>query len=201
MNKKIIIGLTGQTGAGKSTFSALLAQRGAAVIDADLVARGITARADVSEKLCESFGADILKNGKLDRRILASRAFASPEKTELLNSITHPPILEEILRLCEEYFRAGKETVIVDAAALFESGGDRMCDLVASVICPENIRAQRIMSRDGITREQAMLRINAQQSENFYTDRADVILKNFPPFEPENELLKLLEAAERIRHE
>lgn len=201
MNKKIIIGLTGQTGAGKSTFSKLLKEHGAAVIDADIVAREITSREDVLEKLCESFGADIAKGKTLNRRLLAERAFASPEKTQLLNSLTHPPILSEVSARAEEYFAQGKETVIVDAAALFESGGDKMCDLVAAVICPENIRAERIMNRDSITYEQAMLRINAQQNEEYYTDRADVILKNFPPCEPEKEILKLLEAAERKRHE
>lgn len=201
MNKKIVIGLTGQTGAGKSTFSALLAETGAGVIDADSVARGITSRPDVLRALQKAFGEDIVKDGKLIRPALAERAFASPEKTELLNSVTHPPILSEISRLKEEYFAAGKETVIVDAAALFESEGDKMCDLVAAVICPENIRAERIMNRDSITREAAMLRIHAQHGEAFYTERADVVLLNFPPHEPEKELSKLLEAAERIRHE
>lgn len=174
---KITVGLTGKTGAGKSAVSAVFADRGAAVIDGDKVASGITSRRDVLDKLCEAFGADIVVDGVLSKKTLARKAFSSPEKTELLNSITHPAINAEMQRLCDEYFKT-TDVCVVDAAAIIESGFAQRCDVLVTVTAPQSVRLERIMKRDGISEADALLRINAQKSDDWYESKSDYVIVN-----------------------
>ena len=189
-----IIGLTGPTGAGKSTFSGMLRERGFYIADADEAARRIVQPGSpVLPKLCEAFGEDILlPDGSLDRRLLAKRAFASPENTLRLNALTHP----QIERILFDDIDAHPDSrgAVIDAALLIESGIADKCDLVAAVIAPKAERLRRIMRRDGLTEEQAETRMRAQPDESFYADRADVTLRNYAAFDPEAELRRLLES-------
>lgn len=181
---RIIIGLTGQTGAGKTSVGELLSQKGCEVIDTDKIARAITEKGSpVLMMLAEAFGEDILENGELNRKLLASRAFSSRENTEKLNSVTHPEITKRVKNRIEEAFKKGKKAAVIDAAALFESGEDKLCDFTVAVVCPEDIRFKRIMKRDGITEEQALARIKAQHDEQYYIHNADMIIRNYPPYD------------------
>ncbi|MBR1811836.1 MAG: threonylcarbamoyl-AMP synthase [Clostridia bacterium] len=174
-----VIGLTGQTGAGKSAVAALLAQRGFAVIDCDKLAREITEKGSpVLQTLADAFGGDILTaDGALNRALLAERAFADTEKTKLLNAITHPAILARARQLA---FAAGSRNIpaVIDAALLFQSGADADCDFTIAVTAPAELRKARIMARDGISAAAADARIRAQEPEAYYTARADMILLN-----------------------
>lgn len=188
----IIIGLTGQTGAGKTSVGKFLSENGCEVIDTDKIAREITEKGSpVLSVLAEVFGDDILTDGELDRKLLASRAFSSRENTEKLNAVTHPEITKRVILRIEDAFKKGKKAAVIDAAALFESGEDKLCTFTAAVICPEEIRLRRIMKRDGITKEQAEVRIKAQHDEKYYIQKADMIIRNYPPFD-------LYEQGERI---
>lgn len=185
----IIIGLTGQTGAGKTSVGKVLSQKGCEVIDTDKIAREITEKGSpVLSSLSEAFGEDILEKGELNRKLLASRAFASRENTEKLNAITHPEITKRVTARIEKAFRKGKKAAVIDAAALFESGEDKLCDFTVAVICPEDIRFKRIMKRDGITAEQAQRRIKAQHGEQYYIHKADMIIRNYPPHDLNGEI-------------
>lgn len=178
LSKSIIVGLTGQTGAGKSTVARYMEQWGCAVIDADTVAReAVKKGSNCLEALAREFGYDIIRSdGELNRRLLAQRAFASPEKTAVMNSVTHPWILERTKQLAECHKQQGKSIIIFDAPLLFESGGDVLCQKIIAVTAPQSVRTARILLRDGITEAEAMSRIKAQHDEEFYISRADYVI-------------------------
>lgn len=180
-----IIGLTGLTGAGKSTVAQKLMAYGCYHIDADKVAREvINSNENVKNKLKERFGDDVINSdGTTNRPLLASRAFADEKSTNDLNAITHPAVTEEIKSIIGDMEEVGYRGVIIDAIALFESGEDALCDFTVAVVAPKEIRLERIMKRDSITEEKALERINAQKDESFFTSRADFVLWNYPPYD------------------
>ncbi len=189
----IIIGLTGQSGSGKSTVCTYLEKSGCVIIDADKIAKGITEKGSRTlKKLSIAFGDDIInEEGELDRRLLAKRAFSDMENKRLLDSITHP----EIVRLCEE--KALKETsegkcVIIDAPLLFTSGLNKICHKTVKVTAPEEVRLERILRRDKISEEEALLRFSKQYEEDRMSEKADIIIKNYPPYILEEEITKII---------
>ncbi len=173
MKKYKILGLTGQTGAGKSTVSKVFAKNGTAVINADeLVAELYMPDSVCLKILSAEFGSDIiLSNKNLDRKKLAQRAFAKKE-------LIHPFVLSLFLEKTEKLVNSDKKFIVFDAPQLFESKANVICDYIISVTADENIRKQRIMQRDGISEEMAESRINAQLSENYFKDNSDFILEN-----------------------
>ena len=180
-----IIGLTGLTGAGKSTVAQKLMAYGCYHIDADKVAREvINNNENVKNKLKERFGADVINaDGTTNRPLLASRAFADTDSTNALNEITHPAVIEEIKSIIKDMEEVGYRGIIIDAIALFESGLDSLCDFNVTVVAPKEIRLERIMKRDNITEEKALERINAQKDESFFTSKADFVFWNYPPYD------------------
>lgn len=177
LTKGIVIGLTGPTGAGKSSVAKELAALGCAVVDCDRIARQVTdSCVPCLQSLAEEFGSDILKEGVLDRKLLAARAFASPEKTRKLNELTHPWILGETKAQIQAALDAGKLFVVVDAPLLFEAGVDALCDEIVAVTVPFEKRLQRIMKRDHISEELARARMAAQHPESWYEERAGKVI-------------------------
>lgn len=189
----LIIGLTGQTGAGKSTVSEILEKYGCYHIDADKVAHDILENdKEVQKKLKERFGEDITdKSGKIDRKILAARAFADKDSTLALNAITHPAVNNEIQNIILKQKEYGTKAVIIDAIALFESGEAKICDYTVAVIAPRDVRLERIIARDKISVSRANERINAQKDESFFTLNADYIINNCEPYNIYDETEKL----------
>lgn len=178
--KTRILGLTGQSGAGKTTVSRHLAGLpGFFVIDADQVAREVVRRgAPCLQKLCEAFGEQILlPSGELDRRKLAGIVFSDPAQLAKLNAVTLPFITRRIEEQLES-LRGRYRCVVLDAPTLFESGADRMCDAVAAVLADREKRIARIRRRDGLSEREAAQRVDAQHGELFYTRRAEYILCN-----------------------
>ena len=175
-----VIGLTGQTGAGKSTVSEQLVSFGCAVIDCDKVTRDPNLYSgECLEELKKAFGRDIVReNGTLDRRMLANRAFANAEATETLNRITHPVIFNRLRDEIAKCRESGKRNIVLDAPTLFEAGADVLCRRVVSVLADADERRARIMKRDGLTTEEALRRMGAQQSDEFYAGRSDFVLDN-----------------------
>lgn len=180
MKKYKILGLTGQTGAGKSTVSEVFAKNGAAVINADrLVAELYEPNSVCLKILSAEFGSDIiLPNKTLDRKKLAQRAFATKEKTEILGELIHPFVLSLFLKKVEKCISADKKLIVFDAPQLFESRANVICDFIISITADENIRKQRIMQRDNISEEMADSRINAQLTESYFKENSDFILEN-----------------------
>lgn len=181
--KNRVIGLTGQTGAGKSTVAEFARELSCEVISADAVAReALEKGSDVLKTLADLFGCDIIDSeGNCVRSLLAQRAFSSRENTELLNRTTHPWIISRTREYIENTDPG--RLIIFDAPQLFESGGEVLCGSVIAVVAPEAVRLGRIMERDGISREAALLRIRAQHDEAYYTGRADYLIDGSMPKE------------------
>ncbi len=176
--KNIVIGLTGQTGAGKSTVSSAMEKCGCGIINADKIAREVVEpKTDCIKMLTNAFGCDIInQDGGLNRKKLAEKAFSSAENTELLNAITHPHILKLTKQRIAEYFSNGCKIVVFDAPQLFESGSDKLCDIIVSVTASQECRLKRIIDRDGISREQALARMKVQLSEEYFKEHSDYII-------------------------
>jgi len=177
-----VIGLTGPTGAGKSTVAAAFAKRGALVVDADRKAREIVEKGHPClAALAAHFGDDILNaDGTLCRPALAAKAFSSAEQTQRLNSITHPFIIARSRDILQN---SAVSLAVIDAPLLFESGMDSMCDETIAVLAPDGVRLARITQRDGIDSDKARQRMNAQPAEEFYCERATHILRNEGTFD------------------
>lgn len=176
--RNIVIGLTGQTGAGKSTVSAAMEKCGCGIIDADKISRELVEpKTDCLKMLTNAFGCDIInKDGSLNRKKLAEKAFSSKENTKLLNEITHPYIVKLTKQRIAEYFANGCDIVVFDAPQLFESGSDKLCDIIVSVIASQECRLERIILRDGISEEQALARMKVQLSEEYFRKHSDYII-------------------------
>ncbi len=180
----LIVGLTGGSGSGKSFFAKAFSCMGAGLVDADRVYRELVeCPSPCTDELAHSFGTEILdRNGGLDRSKMRTLVFGDSlehlERRELLNSITHRYVKEEILRLVEGYRAAGYSAVLLDVPLLFESGMEVLCDTVIAVIAPREARLARIMARDGIKEEAAAARLSAQPPDSFYIDRADILVEN-----------------------
>lgn len=174
--KKIIIGLTGQSGAGKSTVSCLFERDGFYIINADKVSRKVTSTPEVLSLLKENFGDSIiLETGGLNRRALANIVFTNKEKLQLLNSLLFPIITKEIEKMIDE---TDKEFVLLDAPQLFESGADKICDKIISVIAPRDMLIERAVERDDISYEEAENRLKSQYSQQFFIDNSHYIIEN-----------------------
>lgn len=178
--KTLVIGLTGQTGAGKSTVCRMFADHEINVIDADIVARDTIehSKACLMDLVLEFSTEVIHPDATLNRQKLAEICFGNREKLKKLNEITFPYIIEEIAHKLDQACAQGKSMVLLDAPTLYESGLDKRCDHVVAVIAEKELRIQRIIKRDSMTLEAAERRANAQNNDEFYTVRADDVIVN-----------------------
>ena len=172
---KEIIGLTGPTGAGKSSLTAVANEYGYTVIDCDKYARkAVEKGTNGLFALIKVFSSDILNEDEtLNRAALAKKAFSSKENTELLNKTLLPYIAELVNKDIQN-----KQKILLDAPTLFESGMDRLCTKTVGVLAQKELRLKRIMERDGIDEQSATLRINAGKSDDFYKQNSDYIIVN-----------------------
>lgn len=175
-----VIGLTGGSGAGKGEICKLFEAYGIESIDTDKISREITRKGSAClEELVEYFSEIILDDsGELNRKKLADIAFASKDKHTLLNKITHTHILNECQNRIENMEKAEKSTVIIDAPLLFESGFNKKCDIIISVIAKKEQRLERIIKRDKLTLEQAIRRIENQKDDDFFIKHSDYVIYN-----------------------
>lgn len=174
-----IIGLTGGTGTGKTTALEVLRGMGALCLDCDEVYHELTeTSAELREALQRRFGSVYGADGKLDRKKLGAVVFSDAAALSELNAITHGFVDEEIKRRLRDFAMTGGTLAVIDAVALFESGADGLCTETFGVIAPRELREARIMAREGISRDYARLRIDAQQPDEYYIERCTGILEN-----------------------
>ena len=169
-----LIGLTGPTGAGKSTLAKKALEMGIQVIDCDKVAREAVVKGSGGlYALTKAFGSDILLlSGELDRKALSKKAFKCKEYTELLNKTLLPFIVDLVKQ------KINGDTVLLDAPTLFESELWRECAFTVAVLAEPQIRLKRIIERDNISESEASLRMSAGKPDDFYINNADYIIYN-----------------------
>lgn len=175
-----IVGITGRSGCGKSSVSKTVREKGYPVIDADLVAREIMEPPSRAlDALTQRFGADILdENGCLKRRMLADRAFATPEGTKALTDITFEEITTRIMEAAAAAEQAGDRLCFVDAALIVGTPFREKCDRLIVVCTSYETSVERIAARDGISPEMARRRLDAQIPQETINAEADYLLVN-----------------------
>ena len=174
--KQLIIGLTGPTGAGKSTWTAALKDLGCRIIDCDQLAREAVQNPECMKNLQQAFGEDLISADGLNRKELAKRAFQDAAHTKLLNQITHPVIRALLEKKLQSLSKESVPAIIIDAPQLFESGLDSRCDFIAAVLAPKEIRIKRLQKRDGISAEEVLSRMSVQYSDDFFRKHSNFIL-------------------------
>lgn len=176
-----IIGVTGGIGSGKSTVSRTLRDLGAAVVDADVLAKSVTANGGKAfDELVSYFGKDILdSNGDLDRQKLADIAFCDKEKLDALNSITHKYIAQKIYDTVELLKNTGKwDVIVLDVPIPIEKGFLDLADEIWVVTADRETRIRRVMERSGCSYDEVVKRIDAQMKDDEYLKLADEVLYN-----------------------
>lgn len=169
-----VVGLTGPTGAGKSSVTAVAENLGFKIVDCDKLSRvAVEKGSEGLLAVVDAFGEDVLNKDKsLNRAVLAQKAFSTPENTELLNKTLLPYIMTLVKAELD------CDLVLLDAPTLFESGADSLCNEVIAVISDEKTRLDRIMARDNIDEEAALLRIKAGKPDEFYIEKTNNIVYN-----------------------
>ncbi|HHW42453.1 MAG TPA: dephospho-CoA kinase [Desulfotomaculum sp.] len=178
-----VIGLTGNIGSGKSTVARYLQEHGAEIIDTDRVAREVVEPGKPAwQEIVDTFGREILQpDGTLDRRALGRLVFGDPAARARLNAIVHPRIREEVERRKRAFHsrhRDNRKVLVVEAPLLIEAGMQEQVDQIWLVVVDPEEQLQRVMSRDGLSREDALARINAQMPQGEKLRHAHVVIDN-----------------------
>lgn len=195
----MVVGLTGQTGAGKSTVSRIFKDNGFAVINADSIARNVVETGSKClDEISDFFGSGILNpDNSLNRKALAKIVFTDKCKLDSLNTIIYPYITGEILRQIRKHSENGEKLILLDAPTLFESRADDFCELIISVIAEPDVRERRIIERDGLSHEQAKERMSSQLDEEFFVSHSDYIIGNNDSIETVNAISR--EVSDKIK--
>jgi dephospho-CoA kinase len=176
----IVVGLTGGIASGKTTVAEALRREGAAIIDTDEIAREVTAPGSPAlEEIVKAFGPEIVTaDGTLDRKRLGSLVFEQAPARRRLEQITHPRIRAEMLRRLEQLRRQPRPppVVVVVIPLLYEAGAERDVDTVVVVTAPPEDQVQRLMARDGLSRDHAQARVSAQMPTQEKARRADFVV-------------------------
>ena len=196
----LTIGITGPTGAGKTTALRVLEEMGGRVVDCDAVYHRLLETDGELLGRIEAAFPGVVKDWVLDRKALGARVYADPAALERLTQITWPAVCREVGRALKKGDAAsrgpssvsasgaaafppggrlcGEGLFVIDAIGLFESGLAQLCDLTAAVVADEEVRVRRLMARDGITEDYARARIAAQKPAEWFAERADLVLEN-----------------------
>lgn len=173
-----IIGISGQTGAGKSTFAKILCtQLNGEYIDVDSLGHILLENAKTIKELTKNFGEDILTDSKIDRKKLGAKAFVSIEATETLNSIMHPAMVNMVKEIISDSRKRGRQFLIIDAALLYKMKLDSLCDKIIYVKANPEIRIQRLMTTRGWTEQRARERLFLQD-QGPVNEKNVVIIEN-----------------------
>ena len=170
------IGITGSIACGKSTVSDYLIDKGYTIIDADKLGHVALTSDDVKRKLAEKFSDEILENNEISREKLGKLVFGNDDNLKILNSIIHPKIKELILKLQEEH--KDEDLVFLDIALLYEANFVDLVEKVAVVYVDEDVQLERLMTRNSLSKEEAIKRIESQMSPREKAALGDFVINN-----------------------
>ena len=194
-----VLGLTGGIGTGKSTVARFFRDEGIPVVDADRIAREITEPGrDAYREILLRFGREVLlPDGRIDRKRLGETVFSDPGRRAELESVTHPRIAEGIAEALAVLEREGHPVAVVEASLIHERKRGRMFEAVIGVRCDRERQVERIMARDGISREQALARIAAQMDPEEKASASEYRIDNSG--DPESTRAQIRALARKLR--
>ena len=178
VDQPYVIGLTGNIATGKSTVGRMLAEWGAEHIDADRLAHQVMACGTAAwEQIVRAFGREVLRpDGEIDRARLGAIVFSDDDALARLEGIVHPPV---IARTRERIARSSAPAVVVEAIKLIESGMvAELCDALWVVVAPRDVQIERLVAGRGLSREDAVARVDAQPPQSAKVAHADVVIDN-----------------------
>lgn len=176
-----VIGVTGSSGAGKTTLSKILnEQADIKVIDADKVVKEMSVPGtEYLNAIKETFGKEVFyEDGSLNRKELARKIYNDNSSRENLNSLTFNYVVKEIISRLKQVNDENIKFTIIDAPLLFESGLDKCCDYVIALVADQELKIRRICKRDNIDEETAKSRLNIQNEDSYYTEKSDFVIHN-----------------------
>jgi dephospho-CoA kinase len=179
-----LVGVTGGIGAGKTSLCRCFGALGRLVVSADQAARDITDHDESArEEITRAFGRGAYRSdGSLDRPLIASIVFRDPAKLTRLNRIVHPRVFDAIdVQLRSIPPSKLEPYVVIEAALIFETGYEKRLDLTVAVIVPEEVAMERVVRRDGISRDEVSRRMQAQMPGEEKAKRADFVVHNVGP--------------------
>lgn len=172
-----IIGLTGGIGSGKSTVAKYIASKGIPVYIADEEARKIMTKKSVIQEIQQLFKENvILESGQLDRKKIGAIVFQHPDLLQQLNGIVHPKVKQHF----DHWLEKNKKVpfIIKEVAILFETKGNEACDKIVLITAPDEVKIERVMKRDHVTREEVIKRMNNQLSDAEKASKSDFVVTN-----------------------
>lgn len=170
------IGITGSIACGKSTVSDYLKEKGYTIIDADKLGHVALTSEDVKRRLSETFGANILVNNEISREVLGKLVFGNDNNLKKLNNIIHPKIKELILKLQEEH--KNEDLVFLDIALLYEANFVDLVEKVVVVYVVDDVQLERLMTRNSLSKEESLKRIESQMSPQEKASLGDFVINN-----------------------
>lgn len=170
------IGITGSIACGKSTVSDYLKEKGYTIIDADKLGHVALTSEDVKRRLSETFGANILVNNEISREVLGKLVFGNDNNLKKLNNIIHPKIKELILKLQEEH--KNEDLVFLDIALLYEANFVDLVEKVVVVYVDDDVQLERLMTRNSLSKEESLKRIESQMSPQEKASLGDFVINN-----------------------
>ena len=193
----IVIGLCGSSGSGKGYVCGVFGKYGVEYIDTDKVYLEIAVSGSPCvNELCRFFGDEILNaDGSLNRKELSKRVFEgdnAAQHLKMLNRITHKYIRQDVVSTLEKFESSGVKAAIIDAPVLYESGFNDLCSVTVCVTAPKEIKLERILKRDKITRHKAEARIDSQLADSRLRELCDYEIVNDGTTDLDREIMKVI---------
>ncbi|MER3121759.1 dephospho-CoA kinase [Bacillus altitudinis] len=176
----LVIGLTGGIASGKSTVSQMIKEKSIRVVDADIIAKEAVSKGSAAlHQIVQTFGEEVLlPNGELNRQQLGAIIFSDEEKRKKLNAIVHPEVRKEMLKQRDEGVSNQETFVVLDIPLLFESKLEGLVDRIIVVYTTPELQLSRLMNRNDLSEEEALNRIQSQQSLEEKCQKADRVIEN-----------------------
>ncbi|MBK5208716.1 MAG: dephospho-CoA kinase [Flavobacteriaceae bacterium] len=193
-----IIGLTGGIGSGKSTVLALFEALGAVIYVADIEAKKLmNADEKLKNQIVKLFGERAYDDGELNRTYIAALVFNNEEKLNALNALVHPKVREDFQNFIK---KINTDFVIYEAAILFESHSDKLCDYIITVFSSFENKIDRIMKRDGVSRAQVLERMKNQSTDDFKIKKSDFVIRNNNLEDTRFQVLTIFELLKKLKN-